>query len=495
VNGFPTTAGWKPGARPNVVLLLIDTLRADSLAPDADGAPSMPKLAALSRQGTRFTNAVAPCSWTLPSVASLLTGKLPHAHGVVAEERAFTGLHPLASWAEIMANGLGYETVACVAGPWPGGPDTLLQGFQHVVGNFALQGAPAFLQRWSARRDVRRPFFLALHTFEAHEPYGKEDHPFPTRPLLEAGAPSPLEGVNLEDPAEVTRRYVLDGPFREAVLRRGEHGALHESMTRYTWSGYRADPKPHLAEELRAGYREGVRWVDGLIGETVEALRAHGLLENTLLIVTSDHGEAFGEHGMLLHGRQLYDELVRVPLVVLGPEATGFAGGRVIEGSVGLTDLMPTVLDLAGAPIPDDLDGVSMLPLVRGQKTGRPVISEESRTPLRTSGQSDALVQSVRNESWKVIVTYERGAGTVIEEAYDLRTDPEEQLNLADKDGRATNLAFDLPFCHALERVRDRVWSVVSGSNFMLDSGYVAGPAYVKGARPPRACETSEAKR
>jgi arylsulfatase A-like enzyme len=153
------------------------------------------------------------------------------------------------------------------------------------------------------------------------------------------------------------------------------------------------------------------------------------------------------------------------------------------------------VLDLAGAPIPDDLDGVSMLPLVRGQKTGRPVISEESRTPLRTSGQSDALVQSVRNESWKVIVTYERGAGTVIEEAYDLRTDPEEQLNLADKDGRATNLAFDLPFCHALERVRDRVWSVVSGSNFMLDSGYVAGPAYVKGARPPRACETSEAKR
>jgi arylsulfatase A-like enzyme len=492
VDGLPVVAGWKPSARPNVVLIVIDTLRADALAPDADGTPTMPKLAALSRQGTRFTNAVAPCSWTLPSIASLLTGKLPHAHGVIGEERAFTGLHPLASWAEIMSNGLGYETIACVAGPWPGGANTLLQGFQNVVGNFSLQGAPAFLSRWSARRDTRRPFFLTLHSFEAHEPYGKENHPFPARPLLaETESPSPLEGVNLEDPAEVTRRYVLDGAFREAVLRRGEHTALHESMTRYIWSGFRADPKPHLAEELRYGYREGARWVDGLIGETVDALRAQKLLENTLLIVTSDHGEAFGEHGMLLHGRTLYDELVRVPLVVIGPESTGFTGGRVVEGSVGITDLMPTVLALTGAPVPDDLDGVSLLPLMRGETAGRPIISEESRTPLRTGGASDAMVQSVRNEDWKVILTYERVAGTVIEEAYDLRTDPEEQKNLA-KDGRVTDLSFDLPFCRALERVRDRVWAAVSGSNFMLDSGYMAGPAYVKGERPKQACEVSE---
>src|SRR5687767_7271018 len=95
LHGFRSAATWTPTARPNVVLILIDTLRADSLAPDADGAPSMPKLAALSRQGARFTNAVAPCSWTLPSIASLLTGKLPHAHGVVGQERPFSGLHPL----------------------------------------------------------------------------------------------------------------------------------------------------------------------------------------------------------------------------------------------------------------------------------------------------------------------------------------------------------------------------------------------------------------
>jgi arylsulfatase A-like enzyme len=453
----------KPPAAPlNVIVVVIDTLRADALVPGVEGGGAMPGLAALARQGVVFTNAAAPAPWTFPSLASLLTGRLPHDHGITGEDGQPVGLAALPTWAEILENTLGYETVAMVGDAWPNGPGSMLEGFRHAIGNFTLQRAPQLLERWVDRRDPARPFFLLLHTFEAHNPYGARNHPpFPPTGSNSGGSDPVLTLGPAPDPADVTRGMLLDCSFRDALMRNPRHVADQEAVVRYMWSGYGADPRPALAEELRRAYMDGVRWVDGLLAETVERLRTLGLLENALLVVTGDHGEAFGEHGVLHHGRILYDELLRVPLVLVGPAATPFRGGRVIDGSVGLVDLMPTFLETLRLPPPDGLEGVSLCPLARGEAEGHPVISEETRTLRRTGGESDAVLASVRNESWKFLATYDRTAARLTEEAYDLHVDPEERQNLIDAQGRVLRASFDVVFCEAIARVREHVAAAI----------------------------------
>jgi arylsulfatase A-like enzyme len=187
-----------------------------------------------------------------------------------------------------------------------------------------------------------------------------------------------------------------------------------------------------------------------------------------------------------MHGRQLYDELVRVPLVMAGPAP--FGGGRVVRGSVGLIDVMPTFLDLAGMPAIDGTQARSFLDLAVADGPGRPIVSEELVTPPKTAGAQNALVQSVRTERWKFIVTYDLLEGRVTEEAYDLERDPGEREDLAAGTGRVSTAPFDADFCDAIEEVRDRIWGAVDRTQSLVGSGYATGVARVTDERPPRTC-------
>jgi len=477
----------KPQAdRPNVIVLTIDTLRADAIGPHGEAGGDMPNLSRLAREGVWFSEASSSASWTLPALASMFTGHAPHRHGITGDDIGGTGLERLTTWAEVMRSTLGYQTAAYFGGLPPAVVKALGEGFEHVTDGFELQQASPQLERWIEARRSDRPFFLFLHSFEAHDPYGEANHP-PGGTQASARALAALEALGPNPrAADLLRASVLDGEQRFLLRTHPRLRTFQPAITRYLWSGLATDPEPGLPEELEAAYRRGLRWVDGLVKSTLDLLRARGLLENTLLIVTADHGEAFGEHGMLLHGRQLYDELVRVPLILRGPPP--FDRPLEVSSSVGLTDLFPTILAWLGAPAPDEIEGRSFLDTFAAPGPGRPVLAEESRSHAHTGGLSVGKVVSVRHAAWKYIGTLDETAGTLREEAYDLRSDPFETRNLAGADGFVSDLPFDPAFCAALERARDRLWGSADQAAWTVQQGYSAGAYSTAVARPASSC-------
>lgn len=472
-----------PERPPNLILILIDTLRGDMVnGPE----PSMPRLLERARKGVVFRNACSPAPWTVPSITSALTGLLPSVHGSDAPMQAPRLVDAVTTFAEALRNGYGYDTASFTDGPWFDRDSRLLQGFGYSSHNFMLRGIHKIVEGWASRRDPKRPFFLLLHTFEAHEPYGEINHPFP--PLMPTNPPySTIDVSSVHDPVDMTRYFLLDGRARlDLTHQRGP--SYRKAVIRYMDQGYREDPRPDLARELKAGYVDGVAWLDGVMDDALKWMESKRLLENTLVFVTSDHGEAFGEHGILGHGRQLYDELVHIPMVAWGPPP--FDGGREIQGSVGLIDLLPTYFDWAGLdPLPG-LNGGSFLPLLREDGPGRPVFAEERISRANTEVDRLAQLTSVRNARWKYVLTYDMLAGAVLEEAYDLLLDPLERSDLCQGRGRIDGLEFDAEFCEAIEAARDRIWGAVEGVKRRYNSPYGAGEVQVTSERPA-ACKAA----
>jgi arylsulfatase A-like enzyme len=194
------------------------------------------------------------------------------------------------------------------------------------------------------------------------------------------------------------------------------------------FDGLRRQPDDALAATLHQAYREGAAWVDGLLEAVLAGLGPWGLLEDTLVVVTADHGEAFGEHGALQHQRWLYDELLRIPLVMRGPPP--FDRPRLVRGQVALQDLLPTFFDWVGLPAPAGIEGSSFLALLTADGPGRAVVSEEVRGLRITGGRSHAVLASARTTGWKYIVTHEIADAQVHEELYDLAQDAGERANL-----------------------------------------------------------------
>jgi arylsulfatase A-like enzyme len=224
----------------------------------------------------------------------------------------------------------------------------------------------------------------------------------------------------------------------------------------YVSVGYAQDPRPAFAQELRDAYYEGARIADADVARLFQAMKARGALDNTLFVITSDHGEAFGEHGILGHGRTLHDELVRIPLVCWGPGA--FRGGRVVDEGVGLIDVLPTFFDLAGLRGPKDVDGRSFLPVAAGRAPGRPVIAQELRHMGNARVEGEILVSCVRSPEWKYTLAYDRTSGVFRESVHDLLLDPGETTDLIESD--PATIAFPPAFCAAVERCRDLVWEM-----------------------------------
>jgi len=398
----------------NVILVSVDTLRADRLGCYGYSRDTTPRLDALSSDSAVFLRTYAPSAWTLPSHVSLLTGLNVINHRVEAEkDRMDPDLPTLAS--ELKKQG-----TYCAA-MTSGGFVSAIYGFDLGFDTFQLGDwgifkldASARLGRAAAdwlRGHGDRNFFLFLHTYQCHAPY---DLPEPDRSaFLPPGTPA-----RLRDPM-----YAVGGQA-------GIFKALPEADRQNASDLYDAE----------------VRYVDRvLIGPLLDALQETGLYDRTLLIVTGDHGEEFYEHGAWTHGPDLYDESLKVPLLVKFPQSQ-YAGKRV-DSIVRLTDIMPTILEEMGAGARDlELDGRDLRPLLkRGEHEDREFLAElaanrmGSRIPRKialNSGRLKLILNQLYQPDDLSFFTAPPPARPQIE-VYELDTDPGETRNVAEEHAAA----------------------------------------------------------
>jgi arylsulfatase A-like enzyme len=383
-----------PGAlakRPGVLIYLVDTLRADRLGIYGHSAPTSPRLDALAAEALVFEDAWGQASWTRPATASILTGLHPSRHGADRED---TALAPEQLTLAERLGAAGYRTGAFVANHLVGGRFGFDQGFDTWNGgDRGLYGAPA---RQLGERALQwldagqGPFLLYVHTMEPHSPYD---------PPAEAMAPFELPD------------YEGDRDTR-ALLRLGQLGELSPEGLRF----------------LEARYAGEIRANDDAFGQLLDGLASRGLLDSTVVVFISDHGEELLDHGGTEHAKTLYQELVRIPLLIRLPGGER-RSGRIAE-PVQQIDLLPSLLALAGLEVPPDLPGRDLSASWLGDASSTrpaPLLFAEERFTV-----TDKL--AVRNGPLKLILNNDGPelwrAGTHVE-LYDLAADPGERHNLA----------------------------------------------------------------
>jgi len=393
---------WVAGHRPrNVVLVVVDTLRADHLGSYGYGRGTSPRLDGFASEAFVFDRARSTASWTRPAIASLLTSQYPFEHGIY-RERPRDRLSAATPTLQQIVRQRGLHAKAIVAQPH------YRSGMDRDFDSFVFEGrrdAEALYDRAIAFLDEHggEPFFLLVHNIDPHDGYrfheGFSDLPSDSqwrssRSLLPAHEPD--NGIGYDS---LDNRVVTIGP--EALA------------------------------ELESNYDGEIRYLDHHFGRFLDALEARGLMDDTLIVVTADHGEEFLDHGSYWHGGTLYEELVRVPLIVRAP---GLGRGRS-AAPVSLVDVLPTVAEWIGAPLPETARGRSLLPLLRGEPAGpRPIFSA-------TGFRQQRIQQSVVLGGKKLI----RRADGEFVGLFDLERDPEERHDLGSADPDRARLEAWLP--------------------------------------------------
>ena len=422
----PAPPGERPAQRPasgtnrpgqvNIVIFLIDTLRADRLGVYGyTRRPTSPHIDALAREAVVFEQAYAPSPWTLPTVVSLLTSTFPCEHGVLHNRhRLGDGFEPLAA----RLKRLDYRTINLYANPFAGPRFGAACGFDALISRGRQQSDGATVAA-ALGEPAATPFFLYIHNTEPHNPY---DY-----------APAHVDGFR-DIPPE-TRRWFE------------QQNALYRRLTRVDFDHGRppgttdntADQQRVLAElHARAAdycelYDAAVWAADQRLGSVVDALKARGVWEDTLFIILADHGEEFGEHGGWEHDQSVYEELMRVPLIVRFPR--GQFGGRRIRSVASLVDVIPTLAQYLDQPaLAAGARGRSLLPLISGAEPDRdrgfhiPGMRMNRKKHFRPwkEARGDTNVV-IRHAMWKGIWNVE--PDTL--ELYDLAQDPREQSSVS----------------------------------------------------------------
>jgi choline-sulfatase len=366
-----STGRSRSGPRPNILLITVDTTRADHVGAYGDAMARTPVFDRLASEGVLFDRAVSVAPITLPAHVSLLTGRYPFAHGV-----RNNGNFRLADDVPTLATALhdhGYRTAAFVSAFVLDRRSGLSRGFDEYDDRFDAGGAlmpDAEIERrgdrtgqlaenWVARQvgdpaADRPPFFVWLHLYDPHDPYTP---------------PAPF--------AELFRSHPYDGE---------------------------------------------IAFDDAVVGSFVERLKRLGVLSTTMIAVVGDHGESLNEHGEVTHAIFVYESVLHVPMIVWWP---GHLGPARVAPPVRGIDLAPTLLDLAGMPPLAGAQGQSLLPLARGGRHGPASAYSESYFPLFFMNW--APLRAIQDDRWKFI-------DAPAPELYDLATDPHEQSNLATRE-------------------------------------------------------------
>lgn len=350
---------------PNVIVIVLDTLRADRMSLYGYERETSAKVGAwANRDGVVFENTITAAPWTLPSHVSLFTGLDSVTHGMTSGDPVPLGL-------EMMAERLqkqGYRTAAFTGGGYVGENYRVMQGFDTLsywftakrkvseVGNDLVAGLSNAVD-WLDQTQEQvpsQPFFLFFHTYEVHTPYRQREPFFSQFHVGSGGEPMPPVKTIKAQSAPVDG-FRLKKTF--AAMGPGEPPRYQPLEDRYIG----------LASDL---YDSGVAFADLHIGQWLDYLDESGLSENTVVVFTSDHGESLGERGLAGHS-SLEEWEIKIPLVIASPGLENFRGTRV-KTQVRLIDVMPTVFDLIGIEAPANIDGVTLLPAIHGADHGLP---------------------------------------------------------------------------------------------------------------------------
>jgi len=430
-NGSPSTDAER--AVSNVVLVTIDSLRADAIAPyDADRIS--PVLADLADDGTVFDRAFATGNWTPFSFPSILASEPVFArNGDIGVKDART-LASVLSEAGIATGGFNAAN-GFLTSHW-GYP----AGFDEFEPFVTSVGSSRYSRYLAAHPTVEAWIQLFASPFRrlGSKLRGESDE----RPFLDASRMFDVEDAATEFIDETDGPFFLwthymdtHTPYVPAprYIREVSDGIVgtHRMLHAHTRTSFGLEVGERTLRELRTLYQATVKQVDDSVGRVLDALEAAGVADETAIVVAGDHGEEFQEHGHLAHYPKLYDELIRVPLIVNVP---GEEGGRVSE-PVGLDAIPPTVADLLGIEAPPEWRGESAAPAARGDADpdGDPVVSvtvrgeEVTEQPIPRSMADGDLLVSVRDAEW----TYIENADTGETELYHRPSDPTQQTDLS----------------------------------------------------------------
>ncbi|MBD3349206.1 MAG: sulfatase-like hydrolase/transferase [Candidatus Eisenbacteria bacterium] len=322
--GFSCGGCSEASSRPNMVIVVLDAVRRDHVGaeiPGSDGRSVTPNVDRLAAHGTTYSNAWANGPWTLPSHVSMFTGLLPSRHGCTGAGFRFESDEP--TFAELLDDA-GYETVAFYSNPWLSDAlSGMMRGFDHqyvdpgsdlsILSSGSQGGAETLerIERWLDGRDGDRPFLMFVNFLEAHLPY--------------------------DPPSSYREEHLADIPDDEVVSVQWAH-EVNARVRR---------PESDEWERVRRLYAGDVHASDALFGALVSLLEGKDLYDDAFVVVTSDHGENLGDHGFTDHQFGVFESLLAVPLVAKSPGSVERDAGER-DDPVMLTDLFPTVLELAG---------------------------------------------------------------------------------------------------------------------------------------------------
>jgi arylsulfatase A-like enzyme len=381
-----TQSADTPRPQPNILLITIDTLRADHLGSYGYGRPTSPSIDRLAESGLLFERALSPAPWTLPSMATLHTSLYPPEHGAIG---ARTPLREDVTTLAESLQSVGYDTIGFVTHVFVGRRYGLAQGFHVFDDSLALGDEAVTSQDLTRnalrylRRRGREPFFLWVHYFDPHMSYLRH----PEFGFLPADSPRQLgyEELHTAEPA------------------------LRDDSV----------PDPFSLETVEGIYDEEIAFTDAAIGRLLEGIERMTLDRPTVTVLTADHGEYFMERGRFGHGRDVYDELVHVPLIISGNIDEKLKGRRFPE-TVAVASIAHTLAELARVEN-NPFHGEDLLAI--DQRARRTVLSYG----CYAWGTDDRKIMA-ESEGWKLIQHLDDNRF----ELFDVRRDPRETVNLWD---------------------------------------------------------------
>jgi arylsulfatase A-like enzyme len=416
------------GPPQTVMLVQLDTLRTDHLELYGYERQTAPVLKRLAGEGAFFQNAITQTSWTKAATPSIHTSLYPSTHGVHAiPDRLPSSAHTIAE----AYRDAGYATASFSSVAFTGQFTNLHQGFEELhesestVGRAGPRGAKTsreFVDRlvdWlDGHRDV--PSFVYLHFFDPHSPY-EPNKPYDTMWADPKGRDEYLRQQ------EALKKTVKDAFMAQRGMATPEElkaaGIDAEAYLRYS----------------KDWYDGSIRGMDTELGRLVERIDELGLHDRAVLALYADHGEEFHEHGSMWHGRTVYGEMIRVPLVLWAPGRV--PKGLKVDEPVELIDVMPTLLEVSGLPVPKEAQGQSLRPLLvasdgkgtvaaNGGWKRRPIVSEKQSLggkEFPNASESYAITDA----NWKLIQNVVRPPDKPEFELYDFYKDPHDQHDLA----------------------------------------------------------------
>ena len=460
---------------PNILFLLTDQQRYDALS--CNGAPvcRTPAVDEIAAQGTRFTNAYTPIALCSPARGSLLTGLYPHNHGQLSNMGNFNGVfanqildkpaypqllkeagyqvscvgkwhlakegdtefwgydkwHPYREWHQWLRDaGIDFRIDRDAVQPLEWGGDAPFYGRLTLPAERTMEAwtADKTIELIDGYTNAAQPFMIAANFFGPHFPYA---------------VPAPYD--TMYEPNDVERWSNFDEQFvNKPSIQQKE--MLRWNTSHLTWPDW---------QKVITCYWGFCTFIDTQVRRILNRLEENGLAENTIVIFSTDHGDMLGSHRLFNKGFHMYEETHHIPLVVRWPGVT--APGTTCDEFVNLVDLMPTFLDIGGARMPSNLDGRSIVPLLRGETV--PDWPDDVFAEFHGYEPTLASVRMVRTRSWKYVYNpYSE------DELYDMQSDP----------GELYNLATHLGYKHVLRRMKARMVNRLreTRDNIVMEGGW-----------------------